>query len=147
MTAVDSQISRTTPYLPMAATLRVRRNSQPVDSLSGVVSGRGGGAGAAGGQGPAGDARGQLFGVPVGGLLGAVVGAAARGQVALIGGTVGPRDRVVQVGVQRLGRAAGGVAGGGAGADQVPQVAAGGVVILGPGVVAGAAGDRGEGEV
>src|ERR1700733_5215792 len=112
-----------------------------------VVSGRRGGAGAAGGKGPAGDSRRELFYVPVGGLLGAVVGSASGGEVALVGGAVGPRDGVVQVGVECLGLAAGGVAGGRAGTDEVLELPARGVVLFGLGVVAGAAGDGGEGEV
>src|ERR1700733_5457509 len=112
-----------------------------------VVSGRRGGAGAAGGKGPAGDPRCELFYVPVGGLLGAVVGSASGCEVALVGGAGGPRDGVVQVGAECLGLAAGGVAGGRAGAGGVLGLAGRGVVVFGFGVVAGAVGDRGEGEV
>src|ERR1700733_3845442 len=109
-----------------------------------VVSGRRGGAGAAGGKGPAGDSRRELFYVPVRCLLGAVVGSASGGEIALVGGAVGPRDGVVQVRVERLGLAAGGVAGGRAGTDEVLELPARGVVLfgvgVGVGVVAGAAG-------
>jgi len=51
--------------------------------MAGVICGWGGDVGAAGGQGPAGDAGRELLDVPVGCLLGAVMRAAARGEVAL----------------------------------------------------------------
>ena len=74
---------------------------------------------AAGGQGPASDARGGLLDGPVGCLLGAMVRAAPRGKVALVGRAVGPRHGVVQVRVHRLGVAAGTITGRPAGTDQV----------------------------
>jgi hypothetical protein len=48
---------------------------------------------------------------------------------------------VVEVGEDRLGGAAGGVAGRGAGADEVAELPAWGVVIFGVGVVAAVVGD------
>jgi hypothetical protein len=54
---------------------------------------------------------------------------------------------VVEVAVDGLGCAAGRVAGGGAGADQVSELAAGGVAGLGSGVLAATLGDRREGDV
>lgn len=103
--------------------------------------------GSAGGQGPAGDAWCGLVDLPVGGLLGAMVGSAPWGEVALLRGAVGPRERVVEVGVDRLGLAARSVARRAAGTDKVPELAARGVLTFGLGVIAGACGDRGEGEV
>ena len=103
--------------------------------------------GAAGGEGPAEDAGLGLLDVPAGGLLGAVVGAAFGAEVALVGGALGVGGGVVEVGVDGLGLAAGGGAGGGAGADQVLELAARGVAVLGVAVVAGALGDRLEGDV
>jgi hypothetical protein len=65
-----------------------------------------------------------------------------RSQVALAGQSAGPWLGVVQVGVAGAGLAAGCRAGGGAGADQVPEPLAGPVPRLGVPVVAGALGDR-----
>src|SRR6266567_6579716 len=96
---------------------------------------------AAGRQRPAGDARCGLLDGPVGCLFGAVVGPAPWGEVALVGGAAWPGDGVVQVGGGGGVLAAGGVAGRSAGADQVPQRAAGGVVVFGGRVVTVAPGD------
>src|SRR5580692_7423257 len=113
----------------------------------GVVGGWGGGVGAAGREGPADHARLGLLDFPVGCLLAAVMRPALRAEVAFVARPVGVGDGVVEVGVDGLGGAAGSVAGRGAGVDQVPQLAAGGVVVFGVPVVAGAACDRLEGEV
>src|ERR1700691_1810191 len=109
--------------------------------MSAVVSGGFGGVAAAVGEGPAGDAWLGLLDVPPWRLLGAVVASAFGAEVALAGRAVGPRGGVVEVGVDSLGAAAGGVAGCGAGADEVFEFAAGGVTVLGLSVVAGALGD------
>src|SRR6185437_5495081 len=70
-----------------------------------------------------------------------MVPAALRAEVALAGWSVRVRDGVVEVAVLGLGVAAGGVAGDGAGADQVGELAAGRVAGLGGGVVAARLGD------
>ena len=74
---------------------------------------------AAAGEGPADDAGFLLFDLPAKGLLGLMVPSALRAQVALVGAAAGVRNGVVEVGVDGLDGAAGGVAGGGTGADQV----------------------------
>jgi hypothetical protein len=112
-----------------------------------VVDGGGGGVGAAGGRGPAQHAGFGLLSLPAGGLLAAVVAAAAGVGVALVGGAVGVGNDVVDVAVDGLGAAAGGGEGAGAGADEVPELAAGAVMVLAVPVVAGAPGDGLEGEV
>ena len=131
---------------------RVRRRisgavGAPAVTGRGSVGGGAGGVGAAGGEGPAEEARLGLLGLPAGGLLRAVVGAALGAEVALVGGALRVGRGVVEVGVDGLGLAAGGGAGAGAGADQVPELAAGGVAVLGVPVVAGPVGDRLEGDV
>jgi hypothetical protein len=70
-----------------------------------------------------------------------MVASALRSEVALVGRAVGVGGGVVEVAVERLGVAAGGVAREGAGADEVFEFAAGGVVVLGGPVVAGLLGD------
>jgi hypothetical protein len=109
--------------------------------MSAVVRGGFGGVAAAVGEGPAGDAWLGLLDVPAGGLLGAMVASAFRAEVALVGRAVGPGCGVVEVAVDGLGAAAGGVAGDRAGADEVFEFAARGVAALGLSVVAGAMGD------
>ena len=107
----------------------------------GVVGGWRGGVRAAGRGGPAHDAGLGFLDVPPGGLLAAMMPAAERMQTALAGGAVGVGDDVVEVAVDGLPVAAGRGAGGGTGEDQVPELAAGGVAVLGMAVVAGAPGD------
>jgi hypothetical protein len=68
-------------------------------------------------------------------------------EVALAGGAVGVGDGVVLVAVGGLGVAAGCVAGDGAGAEEVPELAAGAVAVLGVAVVAAAVGDGLAGDV
>jgi len=103
--------------------------------------------GAARGQRPADDAGFGLGYFPAGGLFAAVVAPAFGAQVALIGEPLGVRHGVIAVAVHGLGVAAGGVAGGAAGADDVPELAAGGVAALGMPVVTGTAGDGLESDV
>jgi hypothetical protein len=81
------------------------------------------------------------------GLLRPVVAAAFGGEVALVGGAVGVGDGVIEVAVEGLGVAGGGGAGLVAGADQVPQLAAGHVAVFGVLVVAGVPGDGFEGDL
>jgi hypothetical protein len=76
-----------------------------------------------------------------------MVPSAFRAEVALIGWAVGPGRGVVLVAVDGLGVAAGGVAGGGAGAQEVLELAAGGVAVFGGAVVALAPGDGRGGEL
>ena len=76
-----------------------------------------------------------------------MVAAAGRGDVAFVGGAVGVGDGVVEVVVVRVGAAAGGGAGRGAGPDQMAELAAGDVAVFRVAVVAGALGDRGDGDV
>ena len=101
----------------------------------------------AGGEGPAGDAGFGLGDLPPGGLFASMVASAFGAKVALVGWSLGPGGGVVAVAVHGLGVAAGGVAGGGAGADEVPEPAAGSVAVFGLGVVTGAAGDGVEGDL
>ena len=82
-----------------------------------------------------------LLDVPAGGLFAAMVPSAFGAEVALIGRAVRIGGRVVEVAVDGLGAAAGGVAGRGPGADHVFEFAAGGVAALGLSMVAGALGD------
>ena len=112
-----------------------------------VVDGGGGGVGAGVGEGPADDAGFGLLDLPAGGLFAAMVPSAFRAEVALVGRAVGPGGGVVLVAVDGLGVAAGGVAGRGAGAQEVPELAAGGVPGLGLAVVALAPGDGLGGEL
>jgi hypothetical protein len=112
-----------------------------------LVFGGCGGVGAAVGESPADDAWFGLLDSPAACLLGAVVASAFGAEVALAAGSVGVGEGVVEVAVQGLGAAAGGVAGDGAGADDVFEFAAGGVAVLGPAVVAGVLGDGVEGDV
>jgi hypothetical protein len=112
-----------------------------------VIDGGRGGVGAAVGERPANDAGFGLFDFPAGCLLAAMVPSAFRAEVALAGLAVGVGDGVVEVAVDGLGVAAGGVAGRGPGAEQVLEFPAGGVVVFGVMVVALAAGDGLGGEV
>ena len=82
-----------------------------------------------------------LLDVPAGGLFAAMVPSAFGAEVALIGRAVRIGGRVVEVAVDGLGAAAGGVAGCVPGADDVFEFAAGGVAVLGAAVVAGVLGD------
>ena len=97
--------------------------------------------GAGVGEGPADDAGFGLLDLPAWGLFAAMVPSAFRAEVALVGRAVGPGGGVVLVAVDGLGVAAGGVAGRGAGAQEVRELAAGGVPILGLAMVALAPGD------
>src|ERR1700678_1438183 len=106
-----------------------------------VVDGGGGGVGAGVGEGPTDDAGLGLLHVPARRLLAAMVPSAFRAEVALVGRAVGPGGGVVLIAVDRLGVAAGSVARGGAGAQEVLELAAGGVAVFGGAVVALAAGD------
>jgi hypothetical protein len=112
----------------------------------GVVPGGAGDMGPPGGQGPPGDAGSGLLDLPVGCLLDAMVCPAPGGQVALFRRAGGPASGVVEVSVDRLGLAAGCVAGGTAGTDKVPEPAARRVLLFGLGVIAGASCYRGEGQ-
>src|SRR6476646_1082493 len=67
--------------------------------------------------------------------------AALGAEVALAGWSVGVGDGVVKVAVLGLGVAAGGVAGDGAGADQVGELAARRIAGLGGGMIAARLGD------
>jgi hypothetical protein len=96
---------------------------------------------AAGGKGPAHDPWFRLLEAPAWCLLRAMVASAFRAEVAFVGRGVGVGDGVVEVGVDGLCVAAGGVAGVGAGTDEVGELAAGGVAVLGVAVVALAASD------
>ena len=87
-----------------------------------------------------------LFHCPVGCLLSAVVSATSGGEVALIGGSVGPGVGVVEVGAEGFGLTARGIAGGRAGTDQVAELAAGGVTDFPLHVVTGVLGHGREGE-
>src|SRR5450756_2534593 len=80
--------------------------------------------------GPAHDAWLGLFDAPPWCLLDAVVAAAFGVEIALACGAVGVGGGVVKVAEHGLGVAAGGGAGRGAGADEVLELAAGGVVVL-----------------
>ena len=93
------------------------------------------------GQRPAGGAGLGLLHLPARRLLGPMVASAFGAEVALVGGTLGVGDCVVQVAVDGLSVAAGGIAGDRAGADEVAEFAAGGVAVLGVPVVAVALGD------
>ena len=115
--------------------------------MSDVVDGGRGGVDAAAGEGPADEAGLGLLDAPAGCLFAAVVASAFRSEVALIGWPVGPGGGVILVAVDRWGVAAGGVAGFGAGAQEVLEFAAGGVVVFGVPVVALAAGDGLGGEL
>jgi hypothetical protein len=112
-----------------------------------VVDGGRGGVGAGVGEGPAHDAWLKLLDLPAGCLLGTVVTSALRAEVALVGWAVGPGGCVVLVAVDRLSVAAGGIAGLGAGAEEVLEFAAGGVAVFGLAVVALATGDGVGGEL
>ena len=118
-----------------------------VSRTRGSVGGGAGGVGAAGGESPAEDARLGLLDLPAGGLLRAMVGAALGAEVALVGGALWVGSGVVQVSVDGLGLTAGGGTSGGAGTDQVLELAARGVAVLGVLVVARRLGDRLEGDV
>src|ERR1700735_323992 len=111
--------------------------------MSAVVRGGFGGVAAAVGEGPSGDASLRLLDAPAGGLFAAMMPSAFRSEVALTGWAVGVGDGVVEVAVDGLGAAAGGVAGRGPGADHVFEFAAGGVAALGLSMVAGAPGGGG----
>ena len=76
-----------------------------------------------------------------------MVAAALGGEVALAGGAVGVGVGVVEVAVQGLGVAGGGGAQLVAGADQVAELAARGVAVLGVLVAAGAPREGLEGDV
>src|SRR5580704_9938538 len=111
------------------------------------VFGGGGDVAAAGRGAPDQDARFRLLQAPALGLFTSVMAPAQRREVTGTGGpAVLPGLGVVQVaaggGLPAPRRGTSGVAG----ADQVLGEAAGAVVVLGPGVVAGAADDRGPGE-
>jgi hypothetical protein len=112
-----------------------------------VVDGGCGDVGAAAGEGPTDDAGFGLLDVPAGGLFAAMVPSAFRSEVALIGRSAGPRGGVVLVAVDGLGVAAGGVAGFGTGTQEVLELAAGGVLILGVAMVALTPGDGLGGEL
>jgi hypothetical protein len=112
-----------------------------------VVDGGGGGVGTGVGEGPADDAGFGLLDLPAGGLFTAMVPSALRAEIALLGRAVGPGGGVILVAVDRLGVAAGGVAGRGAGAEKVLELAAGGVAVFGVAVVALAPGDGLGGEL
>src|SRR6185437_4149339 len=112
---------------------------------SGGVAGGGGGVGTAGGSAPDQDAWFGMFQPPALGLLTAMVVPAQRGQIAL----ARPAALVVGVGVVQVaarGAAAAARRGAGrvAGPDQVLELAAGPVAVLGSGVLARSADDRGE---
>jgi hypothetical protein len=85
---------------------------------------------------PDGGVGSRLGDVPAGCLLGPVVAAALGVEIALAGGAVGVGDRVVEVAVEGLGVAGRGGAQLVAGADQMPELAAGDVAALGALVVA-----------
>src|ERR1700733_12488133 len=108
---------------------------------AGSVGAGAGGVVASGGEGPAEDAGLGLLDLPARSLFRAMVSAALGAQVALVGGAFGVRGGVVQVRVDGLGLAAGCGAGVGAGADQVLELAARGVALLGVPMVAGSLGD------
>src|ERR1700756_2939153 len=80
-------------------------------------------------------------------MLGVVVAGAGRGEVVFAGGAFGPGDGVVEVAVLGVGFAAGGGAGGGPGADEVGELPRGPVRVFAQPMVAGVAGDGGEGDV
>src|ERR1700742_4346540 len=114
--------------------------------LLGISGGRGGVV-AAGGGGPPHDSGLGLVELPARGLFTAVVVTAERGQIAL----AGPAALVVGLGVVEVAAdggalAAGRAAGGGAGPDQVLELAAGLVARLLVTVVADALGQRGDGD-
>jgi hypothetical protein len=62
-----------------------------------------------------------LFELPPRGLFYPVVVTAGRGEVAFVGGALGPGDGVIEVVVFGAGLAGGGGAGGGAGPDEVAE--------------------------
>ena len=99
---------------------------------------------ASGGAGPDHDARFGLLECPPGVLLAPVVVPAGRAQVALAGGPGGPGHGMVRITLGGGPGAAEKVAAGGARRDEVPECAAGPVARFAAGVIAGAAGDRGE---
>ncbi len=102
---------------------------------------------AAGRESPSHDSRLRLFDVPSWCLLAAVVPPAFRFQVALAGRAARMRCGVVDVAVNGLCQAAGCGAGGGPGADQMPEAAAGQVLGISARVVTGAFGNGTEGDV
>ncbi|HXT90016.1 MAG TPA: NAD(P)/FAD-dependent oxidoreductase [Trebonia sp.] len=112
-----------------------------------VVNGRPRGVDASAREGPADNPGLGLFDPPAWCLLGLVVPAAFRAEVALVGGAVRVGDGVVQVAVESPGVAARSVARGGAGAYEVGEPPAGGVAGLGGSVVAAAFDDGFQGEV
>jgi hypothetical protein len=112
-----------------------------------VVDGGCGGVGAAAGESPADEAGLGLLDAPAGCLFAAMVPPALGAEVALVGRPVGPGHGMVHVAVDGLRVAAGGVARGGAGAQEVLELAAWGVLAFRVAVVALAAGDQLRGEL
>ena len=106
-----------------------------------VVDGGCGGVGAAAGESPADEAGLGLLDAPAGRLFAAMVPPALGAEVALVGRPVGPGHGMVHVAVDGLRVTAGGVARGGAGAQEVLELAAWGVLTFDVAVVALAAGD------
>ena len=97
--------------------------------------------GPAGRGGPAHDARSRFLDIPPGSLLTTMVATAGGVQIAFAGRPFRVGDNVVEVAVDGLGTAARGGAAGSPGADQVLQLAARGIAVLGVPVLAGAFGD------